>query len=282
MAGGAGLRLSPLTIAVSKQLLPLYNKPIIHYPIATLLAAGIREILLIATPSHQSSFERLLGNGSSLGIEIRYAVQPEPKGIAEAFIIGEDFIGSSDVSLILGDNFFHGVGLGRHLGKYTAVYGAQIFTYEVSNPEEYGVLVLNDDGTPLSIIEKPSDHISNLAITGLYFYDNSVIDISKNIKPSIRGELEISSVNEVYLRQNLLSFSPLPRGTLWMDTGSFEGLHDAGTYVRIVEERQGSQIGCLEEICWRQGWLSDSDLEHLALRSPSIQKKSYLQKLLAI
>jgi glucose-1-phosphate thymidylyltransferase len=260
LAGGTGSRLWPLTKGVSKQLLPIYDKPLIYYPLATLMSAGIREVLVITTPQDASAFEEVLGNGSQWGMEITFAQQPQPDGLAQAFIIGEKFIGVEGCALVLGDNVFHGPGLGVELQTRTNPDGGTIFAYRVSNPSEYGVVEFDVDGKVLSIEEKPREPKSVFAVPGLYFYDNDVVEIAKNVKPSARGELEITAVNSEYLRRGKLIVSVLPEGTAWLDSGTFSSLHDASSYVRIVEERQGIKVGCPEEIAWHSGWISDSEL----------------------
>ena len=281
LAGGTGSRLWPLTKGVSKQLLPIYDKPLIYYPLATLMSAGIREVLVITTPHDASAFEEVLGNGSQWGMEISFAQQPQPDGLAQAFIIGKKFIGIESCALVLGDNVFHGPGLGVELQTRTNPDGATIFAYRVSNPSEYGVVEFDDKGKVLSIEEKPIEPKSFFAVPGLYFYDNNVVDIAKNVKPSARGELEITAVNSEYLQQGKLTVSVLPEGTAGLDSGTFSSLHDARSYVRIVEERQGIKVGCPEEIAWRSGWISDSEL----LQSAESLMKSgygvYLKSLLA-
>jgi len=264
LAGGTGSRLWPITRGVSKQLLPVYDKPLIYYPLGTLFLAGIDDILIITSPNDLSSFQRLLGDGSQLGCRFRFVSQSEPNGLAEAFILGEDFIEDSDVALILGDNLFHGVGLGQQLREVNTLDGATIFAYKVSNPESYGVVEFSDSGNVISIEEKPAQPKSNYAVPGLYFYDNQVVEIAKTIKPSARGELEITSINQWYLSQGRLNTRILERGTTWLDTGTFDSLHAASSYVQIIEERQGSKISCLEEVAWRNGWISDRDLTRLA------------------
>lgn len=264
LAGGTGSRLWPITRGISKQLLPIYDKPLVHYPLGTLMLAGIREILIITTPEDQSAFQKLLGTGEDLGIKIEYAVQPSPRGLAESFLIGEEFISSSKVALILGDNIFHGAGLGTQLRTMSNISGAHIFAYKVSDPERYGVVEFGKDGKVLSIEEKPRNPKSHYAIPGLYFYDESVLQIAKEIQPSARGELEITSINDEYLKRGKLTTTVLERGTAWLDTGTFESFHAASSYVKIVEERQGNKISCLEEIAWRNGWIDDSILMHLA------------------
>jgi glucose-1-phosphate thymidylyltransferase len=264
LAGGSGTRLHPLTQVISKQILPVYDKPMIHYPLSTLMAARIREVLVISTPRDLPIFEGLLGDGSKLGMSISYKVQASPDGLAQAFMIGEEFIGNDSVSLILGDNIFYGSALGRGLIENTKINGAHIFGYWVSDPTSYGVVEVGRDGRILSIEEKPQDPKSNYAIPGLYFYDNSVVEISKRIKPSARGELEISAINEIYMKQNRLEVTLLPRGTAWLDTGTIDTLHEAGEFVRIIEKRQGLKIGCIEEWAWRNEWISSADVSDLA------------------
>jgi len=264
LAGGTGSRLWPITKGVSKQLLPVYDKPMIHYPLSTLMAAGLREILIITTPEDSDSFQRLLGDGSNWGMEIHYAIQPKPEGLAQAFIIAEGFLAGDGATLILGDNLFYGPRLGRHLSELTSVSGGHVFAYEVANPSEYGVVEFDASGTALSIEEKPAHPKSNFAVPGLYFYDSSVVDVSKSIKPSARGELEITAVNDHYLKRGALTVTVLERGTAWLDTGTFRSLQDAGEFVRVMEDRTGTKVGCVEEIAWRNGWISDQDLADLA------------------
>jgi len=264
LAGGSGTRLHPITQGVSKQLLPVYDKPMIYYPLSMLLMAGIREVLVISTPNDMPGFQRLLGDGSQIGISIQYEIQSSPDGLAQAFLIGEKFIADEKVCLVLGDNIFYGSGLGTALKSNTHVQGGHIFAYHVSNPEEYGVVEFDKDNKAVSIEEKPKKPRSNFAIPGLYFYDNSVVSVAKSITPSARGELEISSINEHYLNQNMLSVTLLDRGTAWLDTGTVDSLMAAGEFVQVVEKRQGLKIGCIEEIAWRQGFISTDNLLSLA------------------
>ena len=264
LAGGTGSRLWPITKGVSKQLLPVYDKPMIHYPLATLMAAGLREILIITTPDDSESFARLLGDGTNLGIRIEYAVQPRPEGLAQAFLIAEDFLQGEGAALILGDNLFYGSRLGRHLSELTGIHGGHVFAYEVANPEEYGVVDFDASGKVLSIEEKPAQPKSNFAVPGLYFYDHSVVDVSKKILPSARGELEITSINDHYLQAGALTVTVLERGTAWLDTGTFRSLQDAGEFVRVIEDRTGLKVGCIEEVAWRNGWITDAELSKLA------------------
>ncbi|MDQ1245851.1 MAG: glucose-phosphate thymidylyltransferase [Actinomycetota bacterium] len=264
LAGGTGSRLWPITRGVSKQLLPVFDKPMIHYPISTLMAAGLREVLVITTAEDQPAFQRLLGDGSELGMRFEYIVQPRPEGLAQAFLLGADFLAGDAAALVLGDNIFHGVGLGTRLADLVDPAGGHVFAYRVANPREYGVVEFAPDGTVLSLAEKPEKPKSNYAVPGLYFYAADVVEIAGSITPSARGELEITSVNEEYLRQGRLKVAVLPRGTAWLDTGSFESLHDATEYVRVLEKRQGTKVGCVEEIAWRRGWIDDDQLAALA------------------
>ncbi len=277
LAGGSGSRLWPITRAINKQLLPVYDKPLIHYPLATLMLAGIRDILIITTPQDISSFQNLLGNGNELGISINYSVQTKPRGLAEAFIIGEEFIGADNVALILGDNIFHGSGLGMRLDAFSNLMGAQIFAYKVTDPRSYGVVQFNSSNKVVSIEEKPEKPKSPFAIPGLYFYDNQVTSIAKSVKPSERGELEITSINQVYLNSGELTVSVLPRGTVWLDAGTSESLFSAASYIRVIEERQGLKIGCLEEIAWNQNWITLDNLMVLARNYGNSPYRLYLE-----
>ena len=272
LAGGSGTRLHPITQGVSKQLLPVYDKPMIYYPLSMLMMAGIKEVLVISTPDDTPSFQRLLGDGSRIGISIEYAVQPSPDGLAQAFLIGEDFIGDEKVCLVLGDNIFYGTGLGTALKANADVQGGHIFAYHVQNPSEYGVVEFDDENKAISIEEKPVSPKSNYAVPGLYFYDNSVVSIAKSIKPSARGELEISSVNDEYLKQGKLSVTVLDRGTAWLDTGTIDSLMAAGEFVQVVEKRQGLKVGCIEEIAWRQGFI---DTKQLLVLAEQLKKSGY-------
>lgn len=272
LAGGSGTRLWPITKGISKQLMPIYDKPMIYYPLSTLMMAGIREVLIITTPEYNNQFRALLGDGSQLGMSLEYAVQPSPDGLAQAFIIGEDFIGQDRVALVLGDNIFHGVGLGTSLKKHNEVDGALVFAYHVSEPSAYGVVEFDDQMRAISIEEKPAQPKSNYAVPGLYFYDNDVVRIAKSITPSARGELEISTVNELYLQTGKLSVQVLDRGTAWLDTGTFESMMQAAEYVRVIEDRQGFKIGCIEEIAFNNGWINLAKLKDLAL---ALQKSGY-------
>jgi glucose-1-phosphate thymidylyltransferase len=263
LAGGSGTRLHPITRAVSKQLMPVYDKPMIYYPLSTLMMAGVRDVLVITTPEDRSQFERLLGDGTQWGIELSYAVQPRPEGLAQAFLIGEAFIGSDPVALVLGDNIFHGTGLGTALSRLAEVRGGHIFAYHVADPSAYGVVEFDDAGRVLSIEEKPAHPRSSYAVPGLYFYDSDVVGMARELTPSPRGELEITAVNEAYLQRGDLTVTLLPRGTAWLDTGTFEGLMDASQFVHVVEARQGYKIGCVEEVAWRQGWIDDDTFARL-------------------
>ena len=264
LAGGTGSRLWPITKAVSKQLLPVYDKPMIHYPLSTLMMAGIREIAIITTPQDQAAFVRLLGDGSALGCSFSYLVQDAPNGLAEAFLLGRDFVGADRVPLVLGDNIFYGPGFGKQLKRWTSVDGGAVFAYHVANPSEYGVVEFGPDGRALSIEEKPTSPRSRYAVVGLYFYDNDVLDIAAAVTPSARGELEITAVNNAYLDQGRLEVAVMDRGTAWLDTGTAGSLMQAGHFVQVVEERQGLKIGCLEEIAWREGYIDTEQLQALA------------------
>jgi glucose-1-phosphate thymidylyltransferase len=260
LAGGTGTRLHPITRGISKQLMPVYDKPMVYYPLSTLMMAGIREVLVITTPWDADQFSRLLGDGSQWGMSISYAVQPSPDGLAQAFVLGADFIGTDSVALVLGDNIFFGPGLGTRLAEHTTLTGGHVFAYRVADPTAYGVVEFDGGGRVVSIEEKPQRPRSSFAVPGLYFYDNDVVGIAAGLTPSARGELEITAVNEAYLRRGQLTVSVLPRGTAWFDTGTFEGLMDASQFVHVVEARQGQKIGCVEEIAWRNGWLDDAGL----------------------
>jgi glucose-1-phosphate thymidylyltransferase len=281
LAGGSGTRLYPITKGISKQLMPVYDKPMIYYPLSTLMMAGIREILVITTPEDSPQFRRLLGDGDELGMSISYAVQPRPEGLAQAFLIGAEFIGDQKVALALGDNIFHGAGLGTALKGNAAVDGGQVFAYHVSNPGAYGVVEFDAEGRVISIEEKPVAPKSNFAIPGLYFYDNGVVEIARSIRPSARGELEITAVNEAYLRQGRLGVTVLERGTAWLDTGTFDSMMDAAEFVQVVEARQGYKIGCIEEVAWREGWIDDDRLAALAEPLRKSGYGEYLTGLLA-
>ena len=264
LAGGTGSRLWPITKGVSKQLMPVFDKPMIYYPLSTLVMAGIYEILVITTPEDQAQFQRLLGDGSQWGLDLSYVAQERPDGLAQAFILGAEFIGEEPVALVLGDNIFHGVGLGRQLRTLTRPRGGVVFAYEVANPRDYGVVEFDDEGRAVSIEEKPDKPKSRFAVPGLYFYDNQVVDIACKLKPSARGELEITGVNAEYLSRGELTVQILERGTAWLDTGTFDSLVQAAEYVRVIEQRQGYKVGCVEEVAWRSGFIDDARLAELA------------------
>jgi glucose-1-phosphate thymidylyltransferase len=280
LAGGSGTRLYPLTIAVSKQLMPVYDKPMIYYPLSVLLMAGIREILVITTPEDSTSFQRLLGDGSQVGCRFEYAIQPSPDGLAQAFIIGEKFIGKDKVALVLGDNIFYGSGLHRTLQENTDPDGGVVFAYHVNDPERYGVVEFNEEQKAISIEEKPINPKSNYAVPGLYFYDNEVVKIAKNIKPSPRGELEITDINNEYLKRGKLRVAILNRGTAWLDTGTHQSLLQAAQFVEVIEERQGLKIGCIEEIAFRNGFISKEELLKAADKLGKSGYGGYLRKLI--
>ncbi|MGY1746364.1 glucose-1-phosphate thymidylyltransferase RfbA [Blastococcus sp. SYSU D00695] len=281
LAGGTGSRLFPITQAVSKQLMPVYDKPMVYYPLSTLMMAGVREVLMITTAGDQAAFRSLLGDGSRLGMRIEYAVQERPEGLAQAFLIGADFVGDQPVALVLGDNIFYGAGLGTALGRLPAPEGGHVFAYHVANPQDYGVVEFDDAGRVLSIEEKPTAPKSSYAVPGLYFYDSSVVEVARGITPSARGELEITAVNEHYLRAGSLTVTVLDRGTAWLDTGTFASLRQATEFVSVVEERQGLKIGCIEEVAWRQGWLTDTELQAIAEPLAKSGYGAYLMGLLA-
>jgi glucose-1-phosphate thymidylyltransferase len=280
LAGGSGTRLHPVTIGISKQLVPVYDKPMVYYPLSTLIFAGIRDVLVITTPQDAAAFERLLGDGSQFGIYINYAVQPSPDGLAQAFVIGAEFVGSQKVALILGDNIFYGPGLGTQLQRFNDVDGGAVFAYWVADPGAYGVVEFDAAGQAVSLEEKPDQPKSNYAVPGLYFYDNDVLEIAEGLKPSARGEYEITDVNQHYLDAGRLSVGVLPRGTAWLDTGTFDSLNDASNFVRTLEARQGLKVGAPEEAAWRQGFLSDAELEQRALTLAKSGYGAYLLDLL--
>ncbi len=279
LAGGSGTRLYPITRAISKQLMPIYDKPMIYYPLSVLMMAGINEVLIITTPEDNAGFQRLLGDGSRIGCRFEYAVQEVPNGLAQAFVIGAEFIGNDKVALVLGDNIFYGSGLGTQLKKLTDVDGGYVFAYQVSDPERYGVVEFNGDMKAISIEEKPGEPKSNYAVPGLYFYDNSVVDIARQLEPSARGEYEITDVNKIYLKDEKLHVAVLDRGTAWLDTGTFDSLTDAAEFVRVIEKRQGTKIGCIEEIAWRNGFINKEQLNVLGDELIKSGYGEYLKKL---
>ena len=282
LAGGSGSRLWPITKGISKQLMPIYDKPMIYYPLSTLMMAGIDEVLVITTPEYNDQFRALLGDGSSLGMRIEYAAQPSPDGLAQAFLIGEEFIGDESVALVLGDNIFHGTALGTALAANTTIEGAVIFAYQVADPRAYGVVEFDEHFRAVSIEEKPEQPRSNYAVPGLYFYDNDVVAIAKTITPSARGELEISTINERYLEAGRLNVQVLYRGTAWLDTGTFDSMIEATEFVRVIEQRQGFKIGCIEEIAWRNSWIDDARLAELAAPLVKSGYGAYLHRLLSL
>ncbi|WP_026549470.1 glucose-1-phosphate thymidylyltransferase RfbA [Arthrobacter sp. Br18] len=281
LAGGTGSRLHPITHGISKQLVPVYDKPMIYYPLSTLMLAGIRDVLIITTPDDLLQFQRLLGDGSQFGVRLSYATQPSPDGLAQAFLIGEEHIAGESVALVLGDNIFYGPGLGTQLSKLTGIDGASIFAYHVANPTAYGVVEFDADGVVVSLEEKPAQPRSNYAIPGLYFYDAQVVDMARSLRPSPRGELEITDINRIYMESGKLHVSVLPRGTAWLDTGTFDSLNDASNFIRTVEARQGMKVGAPEEIAWRQGYINDDELRAAAGKLGKSGYGTYLLELLA-
>ncbi len=279
LAGGSGTRLYPITKGISKQIMPVYDKPMIYYPLSVLMLAGIREILIITTPEDQAQFQRLLGTGTELGCSFSYAIQHTPNGLAQAFVLGENFIGNEKVALILGDNIFYGSGFSSLVQSFNDVEGAAIFAYEVQDPERYGVVAFDENNKAISIEEKPTVPKSNFAVPGLYFYDNNVVEIAKNINPSPRGEYEITDVNRVYLKNGNLKVGVMNRGVAWLDTGTFDSLHDASEFVRVIEKRQGQKIGCIEEVAWRMGFIDNDQLNMLSKLYEKSGYGKYLQHL---
>jgi len=279
LAGGSGTRLYPITKGISKQLMPIYDKPMVYYPLSTLMMAGIREILIITTPEDSKSFQRLLGDGSQLGCRFEYAVQPKPEGLAQAFVIGEEFIGGDKVALVLGDNIFYGHGFGNSLKKCVSPDGGIVFAYQVSDPDRYGVVEFNEQRQAISIEEKPAEPKSNYAVVGLYFYDNSVVEIAKNIRPSDRGELEITAVNDEYLKRGKLKVQTMGRGSAWLDTGTFESMNQASQFVEVIEQRTGYKIGCIEEVSYQEGFITADQLKSLA---EPLRKSGYGRYLLEL
>ncbi len=279
LAGGSGTRLYPITKGISKQIMPIYDKPMIYYPLGTLMQAGIRDILIITTPEDQAQFQRLLGDGRELGLNLQYAAQPKPEGLAQAFVIGEEFIGNDKVALILGDNIFYGEDFGSSLKDCVDPDGGIVFAYKVSDPERYGVVEFDADNKAVSIEEKPDQPKSNYAVVGLYFYDNEVVEIAKNIQPSGRGELEITSVNEEYLKRGKLKVETMDRGSAWLDTGTFDSMNDASEYIRVMEKRTGIKIGCIEELAYRQGYITAEQLHKIA---DPLKKSGYGDYLLSL
>jgi glucose-1-phosphate thymidylyltransferase len=280
LAGGSGTRLYPITKGICKQLIPIYDKPMVYYPLSTLMMAGIRDILIITTPDDQAQFQRLLGDGSQLGCQFTYAIQPQPNGLAEAFIIGEEFIGQDKVALVLGDNIFYGHGFGNSLKECTDPEGGIVFAYPVSDPERYGVVEFDKDMRALSIEEKPANPKSNYAVVGLYFYDNDVIEIAKNVKPSDRGELEITAVNAEYLSRGSLKVQTMDRGTAWLDTGTFASMNDAAQFMEVLEKRTGLKVGCVEEVAWQEGYITNEQLLKLSEGLTKSGYGTYLRNLL--
>jgi len=280
LSGGMGTRLYPLTLSISKQLMPVYDKPMIYYPLSTLMLAGIKDILIISTPQHTSLFEDLLGDGSAIGCNIQYKIQHDPNGLAQAFVLGEEFVGDDDACLILGDNIFHGNGLSELIQSCKKPDGGIVFAYPVTDPERYGVVDFNEDGKVLSIEEKPAEPKSNYAVPGLYFYDNSVIDVAKNLAPSARGEYEITDVNKIYLEKGKLEVRVMSRGYAWLDTGTHDSLLDAANFIAVIEKRQGLKVGCIEEIAWKMGFIDDAQMSLLAEKYAKSGYGEYLARVM--